>query len=282
MLDAFIVKYAKDKKKLNVFGVESKTACLWLGARDEAEEQQWVEAIDKAMETTDNAELAKRRLDDMFKAAAAKEEASNSQIRLKSGTMLIQRSTNFLRASPQRSRVSERDQVDLSAQAALAKALPMPLPKQRSKNELEAAAKAKRVPSLPPGNRARASASAPAPAINVAAQDALDALDALESAMARLCGGGNGFMRERAPHARDLVLAQKRLRAAIDTLDDDTARQDCNDLQKCVVGVVTHMKQVIAERGGEKIPDDEATAALSAHFADSNVAVATLRGSLSL
>lgn len=39
--DCHIVQYAKEKRDMHTFGVESKNACMWLGAEDEHDEERW-------------------------------------------------------------------------------------------------------------------------------------------------------------------------------------------------------------------------------------------------
>jgi len=90
--DCHLVKYTKEKKKLHAFGVESKNACLWLGADSAQTEEAWLNLLDQAIIRTDQAKKAEQKLEQLFAAAAEKDENAAKAVRLKGGTMLISRS----------------------------------------------------------------------------------------------------------------------------------------------------------------------------------------------
>jgi hypothetical protein len=276
LLDCAIIKYSKEKKKLNVFGVESKAACIWLGATEQTE-QEWIDAIDGAMETTDNAVAAQKRLAAMFADAAQRESESSSNMRLKSGTMLIQRRDEFMppeASDTERAPRATRKPTRLRSAALVAGALAAP-------GLTAAAALAKPVPQLPSSTAASAAAAAskPVPKLppkaSAGGDAARQALDKVMEHADRLCTTrGQGSLRQRAAVARELVLAQKELRVAVDRLGVEAAT---GAVQRGVVAVVTHMKQALNDAAADDLSDADAVAMFAPHYAALAAAAASLR-----
>jgi hypothetical protein len=91
LTDVHLVDYTKDKKKMFAFGVESKNACLWLGADSENEKTSWIQKLDGAIMHTDDAAQSEKRLEAMFAEAAEQDAKTQKLVRLKGGTILISR-----------------------------------------------------------------------------------------------------------------------------------------------------------------------------------------------